>query len=89
MHYIVETAHALFAVVFFLVIMPLLAFGGFGLMMHGVNEMSDTISTVGLIAILQAGTSSIAPSIPIYSSKQNGDAPHGTLQQSGTGISRL
>ncbi|KDR90953.1 hypothetical protein L905_24055 [Agrobacterium sp. TS43] len=51
MHHILATAHALFAVVFFLVIMPLLAFGGFGLMMHGVNEMSDTISTVGTMAI--------------------------------------
>ncbi|NSZ73898.1 hypothetical protein G6L74_09110 [Agrobacterium tumefaciens] len=48
---IIETAHAPFAVVFFIVIMPVLAFGGFGLMMHGLNEMSDTIVTVGLMAI--------------------------------------
>ncbi|MDH1266756.1 hypothetical protein N5C81_03885 [Rhizobium pusense] len=51
MERIVETAHVIAAVVFFIVIMPVLAFGGFGLMMHGVNEMSDTISSIGLMAI--------------------------------------
>lgn len=51
MERIVETAHTLFAVVFFIVIMPVLALGGFGLMMHGVNEMSDTVSIIGLMAI--------------------------------------
>lgn len=51
MERIVETAHALAAVVFFIVIMPVLAFGGFCLIMHGVNAMSDTVSTIGLMAI--------------------------------------
>lgn len=51
MERIIETAQALFAVVFFIVIMPVLAFGGFGLMMHGVNDASDTVCAVGLMAI--------------------------------------
>ena len=46
-----EIAHALAATVFFIVIMPVLAAGGFFLMMHGVNEHSDMIIMAGLVCM--------------------------------------
>lgn len=42
---------AIAATVFFIVAMPVLAAGGFFLMMHGVNEHSDAIATIGLVSI--------------------------------------
>lgn len=46
-----ETAHAIFAMFVFIVVMPVLATGGFFLMMHGVNVASDLICTLGLAGI--------------------------------------
>lgn len=44
-------AHALLSTVFFMVAMPVLALGGFFLMMHGLNLQSDMVALSGLAAI--------------------------------------
>lgn len=48
---LIETARAILVTVFFIVVMPALAFGGFGLMMHGVNIASDTVCMAGLFGM--------------------------------------
>ncbi|NSZ63429.1 hypothetical protein G6L16_008765 [Agrobacterium tumefaciens] len=48
---LIETARAILVTVFFIVVMPALAFGGFGLMMHGVNIASDAVCMAGLFGM--------------------------------------
>lgn len=51
METLIDISRAILATVFFVFLMPVLACGGFFLMMHGVNEASDMIATAGLICI--------------------------------------
>ncbi len=51
MAFITETAHAIFVTFIFIVVMPFLACGGLGVMLHGVNIASDVVCTIGLIGI--------------------------------------
>ncbi len=51
METIVDISRTILATVFFIVVMPALALGGFGIMMHGVNIASDAVCIAGIIAM--------------------------------------